>query len=208
VYGSLAYADEVRSVLLAHKERGALRLAAPLGAVLARAVRAVVRQARPRAVTGASPRRRPGPQDASGTRRPETGQLPSVESRLVPVTLLPVPSARRAVAARGHDPTRRIAVAAARELRRDGLPARVLPALRQRRPVADQSGLGAAQRLANVSGALRLAPGAARLLADGPAVLVDDLMTTGATLAEASRAVAEEGVRVLGAAVVAARSKS
>ncbi|EXU91946.1 hypothetical protein [Streptomyces noursei] len=35
VWAGAPYADEVRAVLLAHKERGALRLAAPLGAVLA-----------------------------------------------------------------------------------------------------------------------------------------------------------------------------
>ncbi|MCK7628065.1 ComF family protein, partial [Streptomyces sp. RS10V-4] len=41
VWAGAVYADEVRAVLLAHKERGALRLAAPLGAVLAGAVRGV-----------------------------------------------------------------------------------------------------------------------------------------------------------------------
>ncbi|WP_256105224.1 ComF family protein [Streptomyces sp. ODS05-4] len=106
-----------------------------------------------------------------------------------PVLLVPVPSARRAVRARGHDPARRIAAAAAAELRAAGRPARVLPVLRQRRPVADQAGLTAGERLANMGGALEAAVGAGRLLARGRPVLVDDLMTTGATLAEAARAV-------------------
>ncbi|MFD0023571.1 ComF family protein [Streptomyces sp. NPDC058382] len=106
-----------------------------------------------------------------------------------PLLLVPVPSARRAVAARGHDPTRRIALAAAAELRRAGTPARVAAVLRQRRQVADQSGLGARERRANLTGALDVAAGGARLLAAGQVVLVDDLLTTGASLAEAARAI-------------------
>ncbi|MQL67299.1 ComF family protein, partial [Streptomyces vinaceus] len=40
VHAAAPYADEVRAVLLAHKERGALALARPLGEALAGAVRA------------------------------------------------------------------------------------------------------------------------------------------------------------------------
>jgi hypothetical protein len=105
------------------------------------------------------------------------------------VLLVPVPSARRAVRARGHDPARRIALAAAAELRRSGTSARAPAVLRQRRAVADQSGLDSRQRLANLAGALEVTPGGVRLLEEGPVVLVDDLMTTGASLAEAARAV-------------------
>ncbi|MGW2009410.1 ComF family protein [Streptomyces nigrescens] len=171
VWAGAPYADEVRAVLLAHKERGALRLAGPLGAVLAGAVRGL------RAGGG-------------------------------PLLLVPVPSARRSVAGRGHDPVRRIALAAAGELRRTGTGARVLTVLRQRRVVADQAGLSARQRLANVTGALEVRAGAGRLLTGRAAVLVDDLVTTGATLAEAARAVTAAGGRVAGAAVVAAPSSA
>jgi predicted phosphoribosyltransferase len=94
------------------------------------------------------------------------------------------------VRARGHDPARRIALAAAGELRRTGTPARVLAVLRQRRAVADQAGLNSRQRLDNLAGALEVAAGGARLLAGGGrVVLVDDLMTTGASMTEAARAV-------------------
>lgn len=123
----------------------------------------------------------------------------------VPLLLVPVPSARRATAARGHDPARRIAAAAAAELRRGGARARMLAVLRQRRVVADQAGLGARERGLNLAGALGVVDGGRRLLDGGRVVLVDDVLTTGASLAEAARAVRSAG-RAPGmrAAVVAA----
>ncbi|MET9673259.1 ComF family protein [Streptomyces sp. NPDC006482] len=159
VHAVAPYADAVRELLLAHKERGALALAGPLGGALAAAVAAAA-----------------GP--ATGLGSP-------------PLLLVPVPSSRRSVRARGHDPTRRIALAAAARLRGEGRAARVVPVLRQRRYVADQAGLGARGRLANLSGALELVPGGARLVEAGKVVLVDDLMTTGASLAEAARALGD-----------------
>jgi len=45
--------------------------------------------------------------------------------------------------------------------------------------------------MGNLAGALEVVAGGARLLAGGPVVLVDDLMTTGASLREAARAVRE-----------------
>jgi predicted amidophosphoribosyltransferase len=97
-----------------------------------------------------------------------------------------------------------MARAAARELRRRGVRARVAAVLRQRRPVADQSGLAGAARRANLSGALEVARSAVPLLAAGPVVVVDDLVTTGASLAAAAGAVRAAGGWVCGAAVVAA----
>ncbi|WP_445036149.1 ComF family protein [Streptomyces hayashii] len=61
--------------------------------------------------------------------------------------------------------------------------------LRQRRPVADQAGLDSRGRLDNLRGALAVVPGGVRMLCGAPVVLVDDLVTTGASLAEAARAV-------------------
>ncbi|MFF3405642.1 ComF family protein [Streptomyces sp. NPDC002742] len=207
VHAAAPYEDEVRAALLAHKERGALALAAPLGAALAGAVR-----------SGLGPVRRPGPAgrptapkgrlrlgkgEAWGERdgwEADGAAVRVTGTGYGPVLLVPVPSARGAVRARGHDPARRIALAAAGELRRAGTPARVLGVLRQRRAVADQSGLNSRQRLENLAGALEVVAGGERLLArGGPVVLVDDLMTTGASLAEAARAVraAQSGARAL-----------
>ena len=195
VHAAARYADEARAVLLAHKERGALALTAPLGAALAGAVRAGLREAcasRDSGASGRDVRLRGSRVRGDGMRR--------LEGAEAPVLLVPIPSARGSVRARGHDPARRIALAAAGELRRAGTPARVLAVLRQGRGVADQSGLNSRQRLDNLAGALVVVPGGGRLLAGGgPVVLVDDLMTTGASLAEAARAVrvvlaAAEGV--------------
>lgn len=166
VFAAAAYEGAARAVLLAHKERGALPLAGPLGVALAGAVTAA----------------------AGGRGGPGAGAL----------LLVPVPSSRRSVRARGHDPTRRIALAAAGRLRRTGRAARVLPVLRQRREVADQAGLGARGRRANLAGALEVAASGVRPLgeavrAGARVVLVDDLMTTGASLAEAARALAAAG---------------
>jgi predicted amidophosphoribosyltransferase len=170
------YDGAVRGALLAHKEHGRTALARPLGAALATSVRAVL--------SG-----EPGGPQRSG-----------------PVVLVPMPSRRGAVRERGRDPTLAIARQAARLLRDKGRDVSVRPVLRMAATVADQSGLDAAARAANLRGAVllpdrwvgRLAGRATRV------VLVDDIITTGASLAAAAEAVRRAGIEVAGAAVVAA----
>ncbi|OPG14025.1 ComF family protein [Microbispora sp. GKU 823] len=127
------------------------------------------------------------------------------------VWLVPVPSARAASRRRGHDPVRAFTAAAARELCRRGRPAVLAPLLRQGRRVADQAGLGSAERAVNLSGAFEAVPGpVARLRAAGrgpgavAVVLVDDVVTTGTTLAEAARALRAAGAEPSAAVTVAA----
>ncbi|MFG2359503.1 ComF family protein [Streptomyces sp. NPDC048521] len=222
VHAAAPYAEEVRALLLAHKERGVLTLAGALGTALAGAVRAGLGWSSAGAARGAAVDGEPagsvgsfgpggsveprgssglgasvGPRGSQGS----GGSLGVGRSRgpggsvgrdgsqgRGAVVLVPVPSARWAVRARGHDPVRRMALAAAGELRRTGTPARVAAVLRQRRAVADQAALDARQRLENLAGALEVTAGGGLLLDADRVVLVDDLITTGATLAEAARA--------------------
>ncbi|WP_336207786.1 ComF family protein [Nonomuraea sp. LPB2021202275-12-8] len=120
-----------------------------------------------------------------------------------PFAVVPVPSARRSVRTRGHDPVGRLAALAARRLTASGVEARVWPALGQARRVADQAGLSSTERAANLASSLRVldAPGAPP---GAPVLLVDDIVTTGCTLAEAARALRAAGRLVPLAVTVAA----
>jgi predicted amidophosphoribosyltransferase len=106
------------------------------------------------------------------------------------VDLVTVPSSRRAWRARGFHPVDLL-------LRRGGL--RPVRLLRQRGTVADQVGLGREQRLDNRRDALV----ATRTLVGRRILLVDDIVTTGATLLDARRALVAAGGEVIGAATVA-----
>ncbi len=112
-----------------------------------------------------------------------------------PVLAVPVPSAGARVRERGAD----LVAAAAR---RGPLP--VAAVLRQGRGAADQAGLDREQRRANLAGRVRCTSAGARAVAGRAVVLVDDVATTGASLAEAARAVTAVGGRVVGAATLAA----
>jgi predicted amidophosphoribosyltransferase len=120
------------------------------------------------------------------------------------VIAVPAPSSRSAVRVRGEDVLLVVTGRAARLCRSARLRVRVVPALRQSRLVADSAGLGASQRLANLDHALAVRPSLVPRLAGAPIVVVDDLVTTGATLVEAVRALQESGGAVLGAATIAA----
>jgi predicted amidophosphoribosyltransferase len=122
----------------------------------------------------------------------------------VELLIVPVPSAARAVRERGYDPMLAIARQAVRQLRRSGHPARLVRPVRLNRRVADQTELGAAERMANLAGAFSVPKRHRPTVAGRRVVLVDDLMTTGATLHAVAAALSDAGARVMAAAVVAA----
>jgi predicted amidophosphoribosyltransferase len=109
--------------------------------------------------------------------------------------LVPVPSTRSAARQRGGDHLRRLVAEVAPQ---NGLD--VLPALRLPGRSRDSAGLSATQRSANLAHRMRAVP----VTSDRPVLIVDDIVTTGATLTEASRALQAAGWQVCGAAVIAA----
>ncbi|HVW81777.1 MAG TPA: phosphoribosyltransferase family protein [Mycobacteriales bacterium] len=121
-----------------------------------------------------------------------------------PVLLVPVPSMPAAVRRRGDDVIGLLARRTSRCLRRGGVDARAVAALSHRRTVADSAGLSATQRAANLREALLVSPRVAAMLRPYRVVVVDDLVTTGTTLTEATRTLSSGQVNVVGAAVIAA----
>ena len=80
---------------------------------------------------------------------------------------------------------------------------KVLSIIKVNRDVQDQSKLSEKERSQNLVGAFDCAPKNLKLLAKFPIILVDDLLTTGATLREAQRALRQRGVIPIGAITAA-----
>ncbi len=120
--------------------------------------------------------------------------------------LVPVPSHRHAP--RGFDALGAVARSAARTLSRDGLPTRVEHHLRPGPAYLPMKGLSQAERRSRIIGAFR----ATEPFRPGPAgslvLLIDDVVTTGATIGEALRTLTSTGARIDGIAAVAAAGPS
>ncbi|MEB3048836.1 ComF family protein [Mycolicibacter sp. MYC123] len=116
-----------------------------------------------------------------------------------PLTIVPAPTRRSAARRRGGDPIARIAAAAT-----SGHPGiTVAPALRMRALTRDSVGLGSGARERNLAGGVLLRH-CAIPKSGGDVLLVDDVVTTGATLAESVRVLRAGGISVSAALVIAA----
>lgn len=178
VFAAGPYGGAYRGVVLAAKERLRPEAVQVAGAVLAGTVRHLV---------------------ARGL---------VTDPRLAPVVLLPAPTTRRAARDRGGCVVERSAVVAARDL---GGGTRVVPTATLAAGTRDSVGLGRAERQANIASNLRIddvaVRSAGRLLRTPGAVacIVDDVTTTGATVARFATALAARGV-VPAVAVVLAQA--
>jgi predicted amidophosphoribosyltransferase len=118
-----------------------------------------------------------------------------------------VPSGRAALRARGRDHVRELTGRAVAELRGAGLPASEARLLQRSGRARDSAGLTAAQRRTNLAGTFAPRRDLPPRPPDVVLVLVDDIVTSGATLTEAAAQLAglapASGPPVL-AAVVAA----
>lgn len=163
--GTVQYSGVAARLMKAYKDGDRRDLAAPLGRLLADAVR--------REVTSS----------------------PFVP-RQHPVLLVPVPSSPAAVRQRGDRPM----LTLVRQVRR-GLGPAVTPApvLTLARGTADQAGLDREARQANLRGAMRV--GRAAGVQGRHCVLVDDVLTSGATLTEGRRALLAAGAADVALAV-------
>ena len=179
-WAATTYDGLVRALIVGHKERRLLALAPALGDLVALTTYAA---------------------------------LTDLVGGPAPVLLVPVPSRPGSARQRGYEPTTAITRAAAARLADWGVEAGWARLLRTRRGVADQAGLDAASRAANLAGAFRAHPPAVRRLAartgrgrarPAQVVVCDDVLTTGATAAEAQRALRAVGLPPLALAAVAA----
>ena len=179
-YSVASYDGLVRDLVIGHKERHLISLRSVLGVLLGTSVLAALEAHRARGA----------------------------------VLLVPVPSRSASVRSRGRDVTRDMTERARRVVQEAGrgrYDVTLAPLLRSRPGVIDQAGLDVESRRANLAGSMACSTARLRRVSGRwPAahvVVCDDVLTTGATLQEAQRALAAAGVPVLGHATVAATIK-
>lgn len=196
------YRSSVSRVLLAYKNHGHVDLAGPAAVALAAALHEAVDSllaggADPRPVvlvpvpTRGSSRRRRGYDPVmlllGGLHR--RGNLPA--GATVATAVVQVPPFAHLAAALSGGPPGALSTAVARFL-----PGRS----------GGQKGLGRRRRKEQVRHSMAVAPGMRGALAGRRCIVVDDVLTTGATIGEVHRVLTDSGALVIGAVVIAATS--
>ncbi|MEO7125828.1 MAG: ComF family protein [Nakamurella sp.] len=117
--------------------------------------------------------------------------------------LVPAPTRPASARARGGDPVTVMARSAAAELAAVGRPTGVAPCLYLARGTRDSVGLDAAGRAANLARAVRFRPEATPPRG-AFVVLLDDVLTSGATVTRSSMTLSAHGLAPVGALILAA----
>jgi len=168
------FTGSLRDVLWAYKEKRIRSLAGPLGTLIAGGVRAVL---------ATSPR----PQaSAAGVGFPQA------------FALVGIPMSARARWNRGDDLVGRLINSALREANGPGRTLHRVRSLEYVQTPRDQRSLGAQARWRNVARSLQV-----QRRPPYPVIVIDDVVTTGATVTEAVRALTISGAEVLGVVAVA-----
>ncbi len=126
-------------------------------------------------------------------------RLPAHEAGTTPDLVLPIPLSEQRLRERGYNQAWELARRLARWRRLDA-DARLLLRIRD---TAHQLGLSEAERAANLKGAFLVEPRRRQQLQGRRVALVDDVMTSGATLEEAARCLLAAGATQVHAWVVA-----
>ncbi len=194
------YGRAVSLVLLAFKNHGHVDLTVPVAAALAGALHAaasgcdVENASLPLLLvpvpTRASSRRRRGydPLMLLLTRLDRSGQVPAGTALAPVVRQLPLPARLGAAVGRGGA----------------GYLVRALLASVLAGRTGGQKGLGRRHRRANVLHSMCVVPGRRNALSGRTCLIIDDVLTTGATIGEVHRVLVDSGARVTGAVVIAA----
>lgn len=183
VWATTPYTGPVRELVVAWKDRGRADLTPVLVAAARRGGRALAPVLRP--VVGSA-------------RHAAAG------SGALPLLVVPAPSTAPARRRRGEDLVARLAAGAASGLDAAGAPAVAWTCLTRRTGGRDQVGLTGRARGRNLAGQVAVRRRHRGRLAGRAVLLVDDVLTSGATLAACEDALAAHGARVLAGWVLAA----
>lgn len=184
IWSGSYYDPIVGKLVIAFKDRGAWTLASTLAWLTARAVAGLVLNN-----TDCVP-----------------VHSPSVQQPYVPPVLVPVPADPSRIRARGIDHTQVIARLAAQQC---GIS--WAPMLRRKAATINQVGLDARSRRIHQRGTMTVRTGAVPWRGlhqktgsvDPPVIVVDDVVTTGTTIREATRALRTQKISVIGAVTAA-----